>query len=294
MKIAILADIHANYQALSQTSKYCEKLGINKVWFLGDIVGRGPEPQKCIKWLMSNVDRTDKTSWIIGNHEVLLLKLLPKEIYIQLSVNSKYMIPKHLEEIQTDQEIWVFVHKNFTISRTEAVIKIIDGVNHILTHGGLKDFPNYPYLYPWEDSRRFKFQIAEAIRIFNTVKPSIIWFGHTHVPTLISIGLINSSLNVQTTKVVPGETYTLDPNKWWIINPGSIGYSRNLDPKAFFIVLDTLSLNIIFVRVDYDLSKTMHLMEINNYPKKLLEIISSADMDEMPYEWVEHFNKVKF
>jgi hypothetical protein len=50
MRIAILADIHANLTAFTAVLRDCvERGGVDEYWFLGDMVNYGPEPEKCIK-----------------------------------------------------------------------------------------------------------------------------------------------------------------------------------------------------------------------------------------------------
>ena len=52
MRYAVLADIHANLEALTAVLKDIEdKGGVDEFWCLGDIVGYGPDPAECIKIL---------------------------------------------------------------------------------------------------------------------------------------------------------------------------------------------------------------------------------------------------
>ena len=48
MQIALISDIHGNYDALKAVLKDIKKLKINKVYCLGDIVNYYYEPNKCI------------------------------------------------------------------------------------------------------------------------------------------------------------------------------------------------------------------------------------------------------
>ena len=52
MRYAILADIHANQEALTAVlDDIGEKGDIEEIWCLGDIVGYGPDPHRCIELL---------------------------------------------------------------------------------------------------------------------------------------------------------------------------------------------------------------------------------------------------
>lgn len=51
MKIAIISDIHANYQALKAVIEDCEKKGVQKIFCCGDIIGKGVNANKCVDLL---------------------------------------------------------------------------------------------------------------------------------------------------------------------------------------------------------------------------------------------------
>src|SRR6516164_3002616 len=68
MRYAIFTDIHANLEALEAVLARIDELAkeqpIDQIWFLGDLVGYGPNPNECIETLRK---RTDVI--IAGNHD---------------------------------------------------------------------------------------------------------------------------------------------------------------------------------------------------------------------------------
>ena len=42
----------------------------------------------------------------------------------------------------------------------------------------------------------------------------------------------------------------------WLVNPGSVGQSRDADPRASFAVFDDQSREVQFERVEYDVAAT--------------------------------------
>ena len=68
MRYAIFTDIHANLEALETVLSKIDELAkeepIDQIWFLGDLVGYGPNPNECIEVLRA---RTDVI--IAGNHD---------------------------------------------------------------------------------------------------------------------------------------------------------------------------------------------------------------------------------
>ncbi|MBO0793160.1 MAG: metallophosphoesterase, partial [Ktedonobacteraceae bacterium] len=68
MRYAIFTDVHANLEALEAVLASIDELArdepIDQIWFLGDLVGYGPNPNECIQKLR---ERTDVI--IAGNHD---------------------------------------------------------------------------------------------------------------------------------------------------------------------------------------------------------------------------------
>ncbi len=68
MRYAIFTDIHANLEALEAVLAKIDELAqqepVDQIWFLGDLVGYGPNPNECIVKLR---ERTDVI--IAGNHD---------------------------------------------------------------------------------------------------------------------------------------------------------------------------------------------------------------------------------
>ena len=101
MRIAFISDIHGNYDALRAVIKKIKKLGIKKVYCLGDIVNYYYDPDKCIDLLLKN-----KVQCIKGNHEKIFLKILKKKrlkkFYAKKYGNSIFMNFKKLKEKHID------------------------------------------------------------------------------------------------------------------------------------------------------------------------------------------------
>lgn len=68
MKLAILADIHANVVALQRVIAHVEAWQPDRVIVAGDIVNRGPRPLECLQLIQEKQRQSD---WLLvrGNHE---------------------------------------------------------------------------------------------------------------------------------------------------------------------------------------------------------------------------------
>lgn len=68
MKIAVLADIHANYPALLAVAEEVQRWHPDEVFVAGDIINRGPSPLEC--WNFVQQQETEQGWHLIrGNHE---------------------------------------------------------------------------------------------------------------------------------------------------------------------------------------------------------------------------------
>lgn len=56
MKIAIISDIHANYQALKSVIEDCERKGVDKIFCCGDIIGKGCNANRCVDLVRRTCD----------------------------------------------------------------------------------------------------------------------------------------------------------------------------------------------------------------------------------------------
>jgi predicted phosphodiesterase len=296
MKVAVIADLHANGPALERIIAECSSLDVDQFWFLGDLFGRGPNPCECLAWLMDTVHLQDSNTWVMGNHDAMLVDLLNDEQWSRVNEEPRVVIPKHRELVKkcpADQE---FIEREFNPERLQPKLLAQDGSNHWITHNGLVDYPGYyRYDYPWYDESILPGEFEElARRNPAPEKPAVIWFGHSHVPSLIAARLDGERYRIIAKPVFPGETYSLKDHTAWMINPGSAGQPRDLDQRAAFALLDTEQLSVTFRRVSYDWKKTARMIQREAYPEKLVRILRDATPDkDIPEYWLDHFKKAR-
>jgi len=69
-KVAVISDVHANYQALQAVLAHADTQGVGDIWFLGDAVGYGPDPHRCLLLLKKEV--TTPGAWVLGNNDEVM------------------------------------------------------------------------------------------------------------------------------------------------------------------------------------------------------------------------------
>src|SRR5437867_4693882 len=158
MRYAIFTDIHANLEALEAVLEKIDELAkekpIDQIWFLGDLVGYGPNPNECIKTLR---ERTDVI--IAGNHDWAAVGKIDLEDFSTAARISAEWTAKQLTE----------EHRTFLINLPERLE--IDECT--LVHGS-------PYGPLWE----YLTSEVLAERSFQYFSSRYCFVGHTHVPVI--------------------------------------------------------------------------------------------------------------
>ncbi len=158
MRYAIFSDVHANLEALeavlAQLDEIAEDNPIDQFWCLGDLVGYGPDPNRCIELVR---ERTDVI--IAGNHDWAAIGKLDLEDFSDVARISAEWTAKQL----TDE------HRVFLAQLPERL-----GVDACtLVHGS-------PYGPLWEYLTSEVF----AERSFQHFETRYCFVGHTHMPAI--------------------------------------------------------------------------------------------------------------
>jgi diadenosine tetraphosphatase ApaH/serine/threonine PP2A family protein phosphatase len=158
MRYAIFTDIHANLEALetvlAKIDEIAQEEPIDEIWFLGDLVGYGPNPNECIDKLR------ERTNVIIaGNHDWAAVGKLDLEDFSEAArISAEWTAAELTEE-----------HRAFLANLPEHIEK--DDV--LLVHGS-------PYGPLWE----YLTSEVLAERSFQEFSNRFCFVGHTHVPII--------------------------------------------------------------------------------------------------------------
>ncbi len=158
MRFAIFSDIHANLEALeavlAKIDELAQKEPIEQIWFLGDLVGYGPDPNECIVKLR---ERTDVI--IAGNHDWAAVGKIDLEDFSAAArISAEWTAEQLTEE-----------HRTFLTNLPERLE--IDECT--LVHGS-------PYGPLWE----YLTSEVLAERSFQYFNSRFCLVGHTHVPVI--------------------------------------------------------------------------------------------------------------
>lgn len=230
MKRAIISDIHGNFEALTAVLGRIGDLGIDEIVCLGDIIGYGPDPIRCLDTVMERCRLT-----ILGNHDQAAI--FDPEGFNPVASKAIYWTREQLETDTSDMEKsdarWDFLGE---LPRRH------DEGDFLFVHGSPRD-PTNEYVFPEVVYER------ELLDLLVSRFQQYCFQGHTHIPGVF----LESG-----TFLMPEDRdcyFQLTEQKC-MINVGSVGQPRDGDSRSCFVVLDDDSRTVEFIRVEYDVETT--------------------------------------
>lgn len=240
MRIAIIADIHANFVALETVLEHAGSY--DALWCLGDTVGYGPQPNECV----ARVQSADVV--LVGNHDLGCLGTIPLTNF-----NREARIANEWNGKQLSQEHRAWLHH----------LKAMQQVNEQVTvaHGSPRD-PVWEYLLDTES----------ASLSFDCFDTQLCFVGHTHQPLIFTADVTGRQCKAS----IPTERtpLQLEADRRYIINPGSVGQPRDGDSRAAYAIYDTEKATVTFRRTAYNIKRTQTMMLQHGLPEILAARLS--------------------
>ncbi|HEV3024705.1 MAG TPA: metallophosphoesterase family protein [Pirellulales bacterium] len=232
MKRALVADIHANLEAFEAVLDDIARQRITETYCLGDIVGFGPDPVRCIDLAMG------LTCCLLGNHDRAAVdgpgETLPAD-------DTSAQQTMWLLDQQARDPSDLVRRRDFLASLP---LERRQG-GHLFVHGSPRNQLR-EYIFP-EDS----FNPRKMTLIFQGIEHHC-FHGHTHIP-----GVMTEGLAFHHPKDI-GYEYRLGEEKM-LINVGSVGQPRDGDPRACYVVLEDE--RVRFRRVEYPFDETLRKLD---------------------------------
>ena len=240
MRIAILADIHANLPAFEAVLRHAEDGGrLDALWCLGDTVGYGPHPNECIALLRRYEQRV-----VAGNHDLAACGRMETEEFNEAAAEAARWTDGQLTDGSRSY-----------LQELEMVV--IEG-DFTLVHGSLR-WPEWEYLLSGEQ--------AQAHFELQSTPNGLV--GHSHLPFVCR----EEAGPPRLTPFGDGEAVDLGAERL-ILNPGGVGQPRDGDPRAGYALYDSDAASVSFHRVEYDIVATQQAMEAAGLPRSLSERLS--------------------
>lgn len=238
MRYAVLADIHANLEALNTVLADIEhRGGVDEFWVLGDTVGYGPDPHRCIARV-----RELPGVVVAGNHDRAAVG--SGGFGFRFHTEAAAAVKWTAEHVDGDE-----------IAYLSALPTLLERDDFTLAHGS-----------PRQPVSEYLTSEAAARQNFNLMKTLHGAVGHSHLPLVFTLG---ESGRVEYSPLVPDVTLTIDDNRL-IFNPGSVGQPRDGDPRAAYVIYDSDSHSVTLRRIAYDIAAVQLKMVSFNLPYQLI------------------------
>ncbi|MBN1164669.1 MAG: metallophosphoesterase family protein [Candidatus Krumholzibacteriota bacterium] len=218
MKVFVCSDVHGNWRALEAVLEIYRKVYPCSFLFLGDCIGYGAHPDACLDRILA----LPRANLLIGNHEWALLDNDSRQEMNDLAARTLAWSEKMMHGKYDDALL-----SRFTMRvKTSA---------YIAAHASPYGAERWPYIY----------SAGMAEDIFDNLDFALCFIGHTHLPVVYTNRRGRGP-------IVPGEAFALDKGERYIVNPGSVGQSRDGDPRASCCLFDGDKGTITFFRCEYD------------------------------------------
>jgi predicted phosphodiesterase len=238
--IAVISDIHANLEAFLAVFEHLRKRQVKRIFFLGDLIGYGPDPGKVIDYLKHF------EFCLLGNHDLAVLKGAPK--------NFNKVAQRAVAWTRSQTSPYEL---KFKALRNKEYIRRLEAWKFLLS---LRPARRLGELYFVHDtpaapgSCGYVRKMADARKVFAAdPKVKAFFIGHSHIPKVIT----EKGLEVPEY----GRKYLFKTGRA-IVNVGSVGQPRDKDPRASYVILDEEGYR--FFRVEYDIETTAKKIRATN------------------------------
>ena len=229
-RLAIISDIHGNLHALQAVLTRLAEFDIDQIVCLGDIVGYGPFPERCLDLMVRHCSII-----IQGNHD---------EAVVDPDVADQFNGAAR-EAIYWTRDTLGPLHLN-ALNKLPRIACINEHV--VCVH-------NTPLPGPTD----YLHDKQVAALAFGGVDRNVCLIGHTHVPMVFEAPTLNPQDQLTAPELVaylPGDGHPIElsAERRYICNPGSVGQPRDCDPRASFAILDLQKRTFTVHRQAYDIA----------------------------------------
>jgi predicted phosphodiesterase len=243
VRIAVISDIHGNWHAFEAVLADVEKESVDEIWCLGDIVGYGPQPNRCVE------ETRDRSAvCLLGNHDLAALGGVDLSGFSPDAATSARWT---MTELQPDALAFL---------KTLEPKGEREGVE--LFHASPRD-PIWEYVLS-ESAVRSALELTSS---------RVVLVGHSHIP----IALLLSNGEALAGGLAKGGSEIELTEGRWLLNPGSVGQPRDGDPRAAYLLIDLTIPNAHFRRVPYDVEATQAEIREAGLPEALAERLAGGE-----------------
>jgi predicted phosphodiesterase len=237
--VALISDIHGNLHALESVLRSVDAEAPDELWCLGDLVGYGPQPNRCCELVAERA-----AVCLIGNHDLGVLGRIDLEDFSPDAAAAARWTADVLED--EPRRFLETLSPSAVLDRAE------------LFHASPRD-PVWEYVLAPE---------VAYLSLVATKKPLVL-VGHSHIALRFGAEDLTLSLGEE------GSEVDLARGRW-LLNPGSVGQPRDGNPRAAWLLLDFDAQKAAYRRVEYPVEKTQAEIRDRGLPEPLAVRLESG------------------
>ncbi len=238
MRYAIVSDVHGNQESLQRVlSAIAED---DALVSLGDVVGYGPNPNECVAALRARAKHA-----VLGNHDLAAAENFGVESFNRAAREAIGWTQSVLDPSSRE---WL-----------DALPYELRFPDFLLVHGAPVNY--FEYIL---DKRA-------AARAFDATDARLVFVGHTHIA---EYWVRDTDGTIGHRHMQHGGELTLEGDKRYIIDVGSVGQPRDLNPQACFVWYDSERQVVRWNRYDYPIAEVQSKMRAAGLPDYLVDRLS--------------------
>lgn len=222
-RIGLFADLHSNLEAFEACMSKAEELGVNRMVFLGDLVGYNADPVALIERIADLVESKNAIA-LLGNHDEAIFK----DSRNQMNAHANAAIEWTKAQLNDSHVQFL---KNLPL--------ILHEENICFVHASAHNPASWNYV---TDS-------MSAWRCAQNSGKSYTFVGHAHEQALFYQSAVGKLIRFSPR---PGDEIPVLRHRQWVGVVGSLGQPRDGNPEACFAVFEPGTEVLTFHRVPYD------------------------------------------
>lgn len=238
MGYAIVSDVHANLDSLERVLERISDS--DELISLGDVVGYGPNPNEVVAALETRCRHA-----VLGNHDLAAVENYGVENF---NPAARAAIKWTQSVLNERSRAW--------LNALPYELRLPD---FLLVHGAPVEY--FEYIL----------DKAAAARAFDATDARVIFVGHTHIAEYWTR---DADGNLGHRHMQHGGELVLDEGTRYIIDVGSAGQPRDLNPLACFVRYDPQIRRVEWIRYEYPIALVQEKMRAVNLPSYLIERLS--------------------
>jgi diadenosine tetraphosphatase ApaH/serine/threonine PP2A family protein phosphatase len=238
MRIAVIADVHGNLEALEAVVIDLKRSLPDTVISLGDVVGYGANPQECC-----DIVKDTAHDNIMGNHDAAVTDVIDTESF---NDDAKQSIQWTKEQLTGSYISWLR-NAPYTLEHEGA----------LFSHGSPVNPEEFDYIMSIYDVEKVFYAFGRRYSIF--------FVGHSHRRFFVSKDIDGDEEPI----VDYSDVVNITEHRQYIISVGSVGQPRDFDNTTSYGILDTDKSIYSVKRLNYAIKKASDKILNAGLPKWL-------------------------